>query len=145
MPLTAITNSLTLMSALKGMRDVTLLGLGGQFYNWCNAFMGPVTTGEIRRMRADCVFLSVAAITDGMVFHQSPEMVETKRAMFDSAARRILLADHTKFERRALHAMVALEDFDAIIVDEGTPAAVVTRMQSRGVQVIVAPVTQAAG
>ncbi|GGW24982.1 DeoR family transcriptional regulator [Gemmobacter lanyuensis] len=144
-PLTAITNSLTLMSALKGMRDVTLLGLGGQFYNWCNAFMGPVTTGEIRRMRADCVFLSVAAITDGMVFHQSPEMVETKRAMFDSAARRILLADHTKFERRALHAMVALEDFDAIIVDEGTPAAVVTRMQSRGVQVIVAPVTQAAG
>ena len=144
-PLTAITNSLTLMSALKGMRDVTLLGLGGQFYNWCNAFMGPVTTGEIRRMRADCVFLSVAAITDGMVFHQSPEMVETKRAMFDSAARRILLADHTKFERRALHAMVALEDFDAIIVDERTPAAVVTRMQSRGVQVIVAPVTQAAG
>lgn len=144
-PLTAITNSLTLMSALKGMRDVTLLGLGGQFYNWCNAFMGPVTTGEIRRMRADCVFLSVAAITDGMVFHQSPEMVETKRAMFDSAARRILLADHTKFERRALHAMVTLEDFDAIIVDERTPAAVVTRMQSRGVQVTVAPVTQAAG
>ena len=41
-PLTAITNSLTLMQALKGMRDIALLGLGGHFHTWSNAFMGPV-------------------------------------------------------------------------------------------------------
>lgn len=136
-PLTAITNSLTLMNELKGMRDITLLGLGGQFHNWCNAFMGPVTTGEIRRLRADLVFMSMAAITDGMVFHQSPELAETKRAMFDSAARRILLADHTKFERRALHAMCALEDFDAVIVDAASPPALVERLRGRGIAVQV--------
>ena len=88
LPLTAITNSLTLINELKGMADLTLLGLGGQFYNWCNAFMGPVTTGEIRQLRADRVFMSMSAITDDMVFHQSPAVVETKRAMFDSAAMR---------------------------------------------------------
>lgn len=139
-PLTAITNSITLINELKGMRDLTLLGLGGQFYNWCNAFMGPVTTTEIRRLRADRAFLSMAAITDDMVFHQSPEMAETKRAMFDSAAMRILLADHTKFERRALHAMGALDEFDVVIVDDATPPRTVDRMQSRGINVIVAPV-----
>lgn len=137
-PLTAITNSITLMNALKGMRDITLLGLGGQFHNWCNAFMGPVTTGEIRRLRADLVFLSMAAITDDMVFHQSPEMAETKRAMFDSAARRILLADHTKFERRALHAMCGLDEFDVVIVDAATPPRLVERMRSRGINVQIA-------
>ncbi|MET0748455.1 MAG: DeoR/GlpR family DNA-binding transcription regulator, partial [Rhizobium sp.] len=42
-PLTDITNSLTLMNDLKGIRDLTLLGLGGQYYNWCNAFMGRMT------------------------------------------------------------------------------------------------------
>ncbi len=139
-PLTAITNSITLMNELKGMRDLTLLGLGGQFYNWCNAFMGPVTTTEIRRLRADRLVMSMSAITDGMVFHQSPEMVETKRAMFDSAAMRILLADHTKFERRALHAMCALEEFDAIVVDDGTPPRQVETMRSRGIKVVVAAV-----
>ncbi|RUU03705.1 DeoR/GlpR transcriptional regulator [Mesorhizobium sp. USDA-HM6] len=141
-PLTAITNSITLMNELKGTRDLTLLGLGGQFYNWCNAFMGPVTVTEIRRLRADRVFMSMSAITDGMVFHQSPEMVETKRAMFDSAAMRILLADHTKFERRALHAMCALDEFDVIVVDDGTPPRQVETMKERGMNVVVAPVRQ---
>lgn len=141
-PLTAITNSITLMNELKATRDITLLGLGGQFYNWCNAFMGPVTTTEIRRLRADLVFMSMSAITDDMVFHQSPEMVETKRAMFDSAARRILLADHTKFERRALHAMAALDEFDLVIVDDATPARLVERMKTRGIRVQVAATSQ---
>ena len=138
-PITAITNSITLMNELKGMRDLTLLGLGGQFHNWCNAFLGPVTNAEIRQLRADCVFLSMSAITDDMVFHQSLEMVETKRAMFDSAATRILLADHTKFERRALHAMGSLDEFDVVIVDDETPPRQIERMKSRGIRVVVAP------
>jgi DeoR/GlpR family transcriptional regulator of sugar metabolism len=136
--LTAITNSLILINELKSVRDLTLLGLGGKFYNWCNAFIGPVTTSEIRQLRADRVFMSLAAITDGKVFHQSAEMAETKRAMFDSAASRILLADHTKFERRALHAMGSLYDFDVIIVDDRTPASQIEQIKGRGVQVVVA-------
>lgn len=142
-PLTAITNSITLMNELKGMRDIALLGLGGQFHNWCNAFMGPVTTAEIRRLRADLVFLSMAAITDGMVFHQSPEMVETKRAMFDSAARRVLLADHTKFTRRALHALGRLDEFDVVILDDATPPRLIEQLRGSGINVQIAPVTEA--
>lgn len=139
-PLTAITNSLTLMNALKATPDISLLGLGGQFHSWCNAFMGPVTTAEIRRLRADLVFMSMAAITDGLAFHQSPEMVETKRAMFDSAARRILLADHTKFARRALHSMCPLRDFDLVIVDDGVPPRILDQMRQSGAKLQVVPV-----
>lgn len=142
-PLTAITNSLTLMNELNQIRDVTLLGLGGQFYNWCNAFMGRMTTHEISRLRADTLFLSMSAITDDIVFHQSPEMVETKRAMFDSSARRILLTDHTKFTRRALHSFAALTEFDAVIVDEATPIEHITRMRGKGINVIIAPTVTA--
>lgn len=141
-PLTVITYSLTLMNELKGIRDLTLVGLGGQFANWCNAFLGGMTTSEISRLRADTVFLSMSAITDDMVFHQSAEMVATKRAMFDSAATRILLADHSKFERRALHSLAALSDFDHVIVDEGTPARHLDRMRARGVTVLVAPASE---
>ena len=138
-PLTAITNSLTLMNELNQIRDLTLLGLGGQFHSWCNAFMGRMTTHEISRLRADTLFLSMSAITDDIAFHQSPDMVETKRAMFDSSARRILLADHTKFTRRALHSFAALTEFDAVIVNEATPIDHITRLRGKGVNVIVAP------
>jgi DeoR/GlpR family transcriptional regulator of sugar metabolism len=137
-PLTAITNSLTLMNALKDMHDVTLLALGGQYYNWCNAFMGRMTINEINRLRADVAFISMSAIIDDVVFHQSPEIVDIKRAMFDSAAKSILLMDHTKFERRALHSFAHLSEFDVVIVDEKTPAAHLERMRSKNINVVVA-------
>lgn len=137
-PLTIITNSLTLMNEVKGMRDLTLLGLGGQYHNWCNAFMGRMTTKEAAGLRADKLFLSMAAITDELVFHQSPEMIETKRAMFDAAAARILLVDHTKFERRALHSFGPLTDFDIVIVDDRTSADHIKRLRDKGIKVVVA-------
>jgi DeoR/GlpR family transcriptional regulator of sugar metabolism len=137
-PLTVITNSLTLMNVLKGTRDLALLGLGGQYHNWCNAFMGHTTTNEISRLRADTLIMSTAAITDDMIFHQSADMVEIKKAMFASASLRILLADHTKFERRALHGFVSLNRFDIVIVDDGTPKVHLDRMRAKGIRVVVA-------
>lgn len=137
-PLTIITNSLVLMNEVRGVRDLTLLGLGGQYHNWCNAFMGRMTTSEIGRLRADSLFLSMAAITDDIVFHQSQDMVDTKRAMFEAASRRILLADHTKFDRRALHGLAPLTDFDLVIVDDATPAVHLDRMAAKGIAVVVA-------
>ena len=137
-PLTAITNSLTLMNPLQVRHVANLLALGGQYYNWCNAFMGRMTINEINRLRADVAFISMSAITDDVVFHQSPEIVDIKRAMFDSAAKRILLMDHTKFERRALHSFASLSEFDVVIVDEKTPAAHLERMQNKNINVVVA-------
>lgn len=137
-PLTAIINSLTLMNALKDMHDVTLLALGGQYYNWCNAFMGRMTINEINRLRADAAFISMSAIIDDVVFHQSPEIVDIKRAMFESAAKRILLMDHTKFERRALHSFAHLSEFDVVIVDDKTPADHLERMRGKNINVVVA-------
>lgn len=139
-PLTVITNSLPLMTELRNMRDINLLGLGGQFYNWCNAFMGQMTRREIATLRADLFFVSMSAITDGNVFHQSAETAETKRAMFDSSAKRILLSDHTKFERRALHHFARLDEFDVVIVNQGTPLTHIEKMRDSGINVMIAPV-----
>jgi len=73
------------------------------------------------------------------VFHQSAETVETKRAMFDAAQKRILMMDNTKFERRALHRFAHLSEFDVVIVNQGTPVPILRRMQDLGVNVVVAP------
>ena len=137
-PLTVITNSLILMNELNSIESLTLLGLGGQFYKWCNAFMGRVTTNEIAHLRADVLIMSMSAIIDDVVFHQFPEMVETKRAMFKSASKRILLADHTKFEQRALHGFMALTEFDVVIVDDAISSDHLKRLRTNGVNVVVA-------
>ena len=138
-PLTVITNVLPLMNELSGARGISLVALGGNYYNWCSAFMGRVTTEAIGKLRADVFIMSTAAITDDTCFHQTPETTDTKRAMFDAAATRILLADHTKFRKRALHALARLTEYDAVIVDTQTRKDDITRMELQGVRVIIAP------
>ena len=137
-PLTVITNTLTIMEELRAANGITLLGLGGQYYNWCSAYMGRITTTTIANLRADLLVMSTSAISDDVAFHQTQETVDVKRAMFESSNRRILLADHTKFEQRALHAMVPLAEFDAVIVDAATDQPHVNRLRDKGVNVVVA-------
>jgi DeoR/GlpR family transcriptional regulator of sugar metabolism len=137
-PLTVLTNVLTVMNELKGSRGITLVALGGTYYNWCSSFMGGMTTEAVRNLRADLFIMSAAAITDDVCFHQSQATVDIKRAMFDASARRILLVDHTKFEKRALHALVPLSRFDAVVVDARTRREDIARLESRNIRVVVA-------
>ncbi|MGW3625421.1 hypothetical protein [Streptomyces sp. NPDC000880] len=39
----------------------------------------------------------------------------------DSAARRVLLVDHTKFSRQGLYTLAPLTAFDTVLVDDGLP------------------------
>lgn len=137
-PLTVITNTLTIMEQLRAANGITMLGLGGQYYNWCSAYMGRITTTTVENLRADLLVMSTSAISDDVAFHQTQETVDVKRAMFESSSRRILLADHTKFERRALHAMLPLAQFDAVIVDTATAPEHLDRLRRNGVNVVVA-------
>ncbi len=137
-PLTVITNTLTIMNELRGAAGISLIGIGGEYYNWCSAYMGRMATSAISGLRADVLLMSTSAIVDDIAFHQTLETVDVKRAMFDSSSKRILLADHTKFAKRALHAMLPLVDFDAVIVDAGTDQSDVDRLRQRGVNVVVA-------
>jgi DeoR/GlpR family transcriptional regulator of sugar metabolism len=139
-PVTVITNVLTLMNELNGVRGVQLIALGGTFHNWCSAFMGSTTTESIQRLRADVLFMSTAAVMDGMCFHQSEESVATKRAMFEVAAKRVLLVDHTKFDRRALHALARVDEFDHVIVDAKTRPEDIEKMAAQGIDVVVASI-----
>lgn len=137
-PLTVITNTLTIMNELRAANGINLLGLGGQYYNWCSAYMGRMTTTTIASLRADVLLMSTSAICDDIAFHQTLETVDVKRAMFESSSKRILLADHTKFDKRALHAMLPLADFDAVIVDAATDRRHIARLRDGGVNVVVA-------
>ena len=137
-PLTVITNTLTIMNDLRSTRGVELIGLGGEYHNWCSAFMGRITVGEIADLRADLFIMSTSAIVDDICFHQTLETVDVKRAMFESADRRVLLADGSKFDKRALHAMLPIADFDVVIVDGATERRHIDRLRDKGVTVRVA-------
>jgi DeoR/GlpR family transcriptional regulator of sugar metabolism len=136
-PLTVITNSLLAINEVTGVDGLSLIGLGGEYYNGFASFMGRMTDEAIGRLRSDLVLMSAAAIIDRTVYFQASQTVDTKRAMLDASATRVLLADHTKFTTRALHALGDLEEFDHVITDSATPADVVSRLRRAGIDVVV--------
>lgn len=138
-PLTVITNFQRVLHELVGHPGIALISLGGQHYQWCDAYMGSLTHNALHSLRADMLFMSTPAITDDICFHQHHDAAMVKKAMFDAAAKRILMVDHSKFTKRALHAHLRLSQFDAVIVDSGTAQDDVSRLRDKGIHVLIAP------
>lgn len=140
-PLTVITNSLAVVQAVGRAPMVELHCLGGRYSSWSNSFYGARTVAEVERFRADFCLMSDTAITDGAVYNPYDYVAETKQAMLQAAQVRILVADHTKFTRRALCKTAELGDFDYLITDVEPSRSVLEICRESNTELIVVPQT----
>ncbi|HLK94951.1 MAG TPA: DeoR/GlpR family DNA-binding transcription regulator [Nocardioidaceae bacterium] len=137
-PLTVATNYLTAMTALAQHRDIDLVGLGGQYDVRHSSFLGNMCSETVRSLRFDVAFVSTSAVMNGHAFHQEDRIVSVKREMVGVAGRAYLLLDHSKLRRTALHRLLPLHDFTAVIVDAGTSPAQLAELEEHDVRVEVA-------
>lgn len=137
-PLTVITNFGRVIKKLEGRQGITLITTGGEYFQLCDAYRGAITLNALHNLHADTYFMSTPAITNGMCYHPHQDLILVKKAMFNAARRRVLIVDHTKFQRTALHAMAAIEDFDVVIVDSGIDPSDLQMLHQTGVEVAVA-------
>lgn len=117
-PVTVITNFVLAMNELHGEKGIDLIMLGGEYLPALEAFGGAVCEASLSVVRADVLIMSTSAVSGCYALHQDGEIMRGKRAMMASAKRRILLVDHTKFDKVALHRLAHLEDFDLVILDD---------------------------
>ncbi|MBA8826886.1 DeoR/GlpR family transcriptional regulator of sugar metabolism [Saccharopolyspora lacisalsi] len=134
-PLTVVTNYRGVFGELVAQQGIHLISVGGDYLPWADAFVGGMALEALRGMRVDLAIMSVSAVTDGVCFYPQQEMVQLKKAMLASASRKVLYVDHTKFSRRALHAVAPAEDFDVVIVDDRTPSSEIELLRERGATV----------
>lgn len=137
-PLTVVTNHRGVFGELATQQGIHLICVGGDYLPWADAFVGGMALDALRGMRVDLAIMSVSAVTDGVCFYPQQEMVQLKKAMLASARRKVLYVDHTKFRRRALHAVAPTEDFDTVIVDSQTPQEEIEVLRQRGATVELA-------
>ncbi|MEV5538756.1 DeoR/GlpR family DNA-binding transcription regulator [Saccharopolyspora shandongensis] len=143
-PLTVVTNHRGVFGELAGASGISLICVGGDYLPWADAFVGGMALDALRNLRVDLAIMSVSAVTDGICCYPQQEMVQIKKAMLASARRRVLYVDHTKFRRRALHAVAPVEDFDVVIVDSQTTSADIEVLRDRGARVEQAGTTRSA-
>ncbi len=135
---TVVTNSLLVADEVAPYRGAKLVVTGGEYQAWAHSLMGPAAVRSIRSMHADLCVVSASGIFEMGCYHPYQEVVEVKRAMLESAETRVLLLDHTKFNRRALFKFADLQEFDHVVVDDKVSQTVLAHLRDTGVQVTVA-------
>lgn len=142
-PLTVITNNAAVIDVLRGETGITLIALGGVYSAKFNAYFGKVTEDTLAQLRADVSFISSPAVSGLEVFHMDDDVVRTKRAMIDQGAMRVLLINHTRFGRAALHRMGNLSEFDHIITDTPPAPESLTAIHKAGLTLTIADTREA--
>lgn len=136
-PLTVVTNSLLVTREVSARSDTKLLLTGGEYQAWADALLGPSALAMLAGVRADYCILSASGLEDGVVYHPYQDVVEVKRAMLRAGRRKILMLDHSKFTRRALHAFAELDEFDTVLVDHRVSREDLEMLRSHHARVVV--------
>lgn len=116
--LTVITQSLDVAVVLADRTDLNLVLCGGA---WCAAeryFTGPSALAAVAAYRADWAFIGACAVhaTMGVTANGADDAL-VKAAMIQHAAQAVLLADASKFDQIAPHAVADLEQFAHVVTD----------------------------
>lgn len=141
LPLTVVTNFLPAINELSTDPRVRLNAIGGDYVPEFSSFVGPQSVRALRDMHYDVLFMSVPAVSRGMCFHPSSPAADLKRAFMESAEMRVLMVDHSKVARRAIHRICDVVDFDAVVIDSGVDPADLQRLEDTGATVVVASLT----
>ncbi|OIN65997.1 DeoR family transcriptional regulator [Exiguobacterium sp. KRL4] len=117
-PVQVITNSLAVVEQLEARPEIELYVTGGKLDRHARSLVGIKTADDILNYQVDRVFLGACGLTEQGVFAENLEEAIVKKAMIRSGAEIIVLADHTKFEKRFLHKVCDLDQIDVLITDE---------------------------
>ncbi|MEW1720435.1 DeoR/GlpR family DNA-binding transcription regulator [Streptomyces sp. NPDC093109] len=138
-PLTVVTNFREALNLLADERGLHLMALGGDYDPLHDSFLGVPCVEAVEALRVDLCFVSVSSVHGDHAFHQEQRIVAVKRAMIRAAGRSVLMIDHSKLGRTALHRLTPLSAFDLILVDDRTPPEALRTLDESGARYRLAP------
>lgn len=137
--LTVITPAVKVTLELSNRPNVEVLQLGGLIRQNSSSVAGSHAERILEEISCGILFLGVDGIDADFGFSITNLAEATlNQKMIESAQVIAVLADSTKFGRRGLGRICALEQVQYIITDNKVHAATVTLMEEKGIKVIIA-------
>ncbi len=136
--LKVVTNSLKIANALAAHTsgpDVFLLG--GRLERDNRETLGPTTIEGINQYNADCAVITVGALNkqDGASDYSFDE-AQVARAMIARATQTVVLADHSKLDRRAAFQVCPLSEIDVLVTDTAPETGLSAALDANGVRLL---------
>lgn len=139
-PLQVVTNSLPVANLFATESRTDLVLLGGYVSPRTGVCLGPYANELLGRLHVTTTVLSAAGIADEGLFNSHLLLAETEQAMLKAAGRVIVVADSSKFGRRSLTRVSALDAIDVFVSDESLPQEWRRRIAAAGAEVLLAEV-----
>ena len=136
--LTIMTNNLHVLDILKQNEGFRLLVPGGILRNDEHAIYGKKCEEEIRFYNLDVALLAVngVSIKKGITDFR-PEEVGVIQAMMDASEKKVIMADHTKFDRVSYINICKLSEIDYIITDKDIQSEQIEKYEAEDVKIMV--------
>ena len=134
--LTVYTNTIPLAISLLTRPRLTVFTLGGRLRNKTFAEVGDWTVRALAEINVDVAFLGTNGISMARgLTTPDPAEAAVKRLMLGCAAKRVLLADHSKFGVVKGTKHGDLDDIDVLISDAGLTNDQYTQLRTAGIDV----------
>jgi DeoR family transcriptional regulator of aga operon len=137
--LTVITNSLPVLNMLAGLREVTIISMGGMLRDSELSFIGHVTEQALAEIRADKVIMGTRSVSleHGLTNDYMQETL-TDRAILKIGREVIIVADHSKVNRVSTALLAPLKSVNTFVTDPQADKKFVQALKKRGIRVIIA-------
>ena len=138
--LTVVTNSSDIARILATVNGNTVYMAGGELHGDNGAAFGASAIEFIQRFKVRHAFISIGAIDADMGlmdFHLAE--AEFARTVLRRGERRMVVSDHSKFDRTALVKVCDFSDIDLLITDRLPSSAITEALARSGTELSVVP------
>ncbi len=137
--LTVVTNSLPVLNALAGIKEITVISLGGQLRVSELSFIGHITEQALAELRVDKVIVGTrgASLEHGLTNDYLQETL-TDRAILKIGREVIIVADHSKVNRVSTALLAPLKTVHTFVTDSKADKKFLQALKKQGIQVVVA-------
>ena len=137
--LTVITNSLPVLNTLAGLKEITVISLGGQLRDSELSFIGHITEQALAEIRVDKVVMGTRGISleHGLTNDYLQETL-TDRAILRIGREVIIVADHTKVNRVSTVLLAPLDAVHTFVTNEQADEKFIQSLKKQNIKVILA-------
>ncbi|GAB4070586.1 DeoR/GlpR transcriptional regulator [Ancylobacter sonchi] len=136
--LVIVTNSPRIAATLASDHTHKVFLIGGAYGVDAGESLGPLALEQIGKFRVRHAVLTVGAIDQTSIMDFDLQEAEVAKAMITRADRVTVLADHSKFDRRAVFEVAPLGRINTLVTDLPPAETMKSAIRNAGIELIVA-------
>ncbi len=137
--LLVVTNNLNIAVKLSGHADIEVIVAGGNLRGSDGGMVGEITRDVISQFRFDFAVVGCSALhEDGDILDFDTLEVGVSKAILGRSDKVFLVADASKFERKAPARIASMADLDVIFTDRTPPEKCIEFCQRAQTRIVVA-------